>query len=131
MNGRYFLDTNAIIQLLKGNQNLVEILQGAKFIACSVISKLEYLSFPNLSQNDVKLFEVFARKIEIMDLISDNDELHQYIMNIRNRKKLKLPDAIIIGCSMYSQCTLITADKQILKLKDLDVLSYDVLPFMQ
>ncbi|MDM8565748.1 hypothetical protein QUF74_08855 [Candidatus Halobeggiatoa sp. HSG11] len=38
---------------------------------------------------------------------------------------------VIIGCSVYSQCTLLTADKQILKLKDLDVLSYDVLPFMQ
>ncbi len=50
MNGKfYFLDTNAIIQLLKGNQNLIEMLQEAEFIACSVISKFEYLSFPNLS----------------------------------------------------------------------------------
>ena len=62
MNGRYFLDTNTIIQLLKGNQNLIEILHEAKFIACSVIYKLEYLSFPNLSQNDIELFEVFAKK---------------------------------------------------------------------
>ena len=56
MNGRLFLDTNTIIQLLKGNQELIEILQEAEFIACSVISKLEYLSFSNISKNDVELF---------------------------------------------------------------------------
>jgi len=128
MNGKsYFLDTNAIIQLLKGNQNLIEILQEAEFIACSVISKLEYLSFPNLSENDIRLFYTFAKKIEVMDLLSSNDELHQYILNMRRQKKLKLPDAIIVACSMYKKCTLITADKQILEVNEIDVLSYNIL----
>lgn len=131
MNGRYFLDTNAIIQLLKGNPNLIEILHGAKFITCSVISKLEYLSFSNLSENDIKLFDIFAKKVEIMDLPSNNNELHQYILNIRHKKKLKLPDAIIVGCSMYTECTLLTADKQILKLKELDISSYDIVSFIK
>ena len=52
MNGKFFLDTNAIIQLLKGNQELLEILQNAEFIACSIISKLEYMSFQDISEND-------------------------------------------------------------------------------
>ena len=39
----YFLDTNTIIQLLKGNQELIKILKEAEFIACSIISKLERL----------------------------------------------------------------------------------------
>lgn len=128
MSGKfYFLDTNAIIQLLKGNQELVEILQKAEFITCSVISKFEYLSFPNISENDIKLFNTFAEKIEIMDLPSSNDELHQQIINIRQEKKLKLPDAIIVGCSIYKNCTLITADKRILEINGLDVLPYQVI----
>jgi predicted nucleic acid-binding protein len=128
MNGKfYFLDTNAIIQLLKGNQNLIEMLQEAEFIACSVISKFEYLSFPNISENDIELFNTFANKIEIMDLPSSNNELDQYILDIRKDKKLKLPDAIIVGCSMYKNCTLITADKKILEIDGLAVLSYPVI----
>ena len=128
MNGKsYFLDTNTIIQLLKGNQTLIQLLNEAEFIACSVISKLEYLSFPNLSENDIKLFHLFAQKIEIVDLHASNDELHQYILDIRKEKKLKLPDAIIVGCSLYKKCTLITADKEILKLSGLSVLSYPMI----
>ncbi len=103
MSGKfYFLDTNSIIQLLKGNQELVKILQEAEFIACSVISKLEYLSFPNMSE-------------------------HQQIINLRQQKTLKLPDAIIVGCSIYKNCTLITADKKILEINGLNVLSYQVI----
>jgi len=126
MSGKfYFLDTNTIIQILKGNQELVKILQEAEFIACSVISKLEYLSFPNISENDIELFNTFAEKIEIMDLPSSNNELHQQIINLRQEKKLKLPDAIIAGCSIYKNCT--SADKKILEINGMDVLSYQVI----
>ncbi|KHD07233.1 hypothetical protein PN36_21010 [Candidatus Thiomargarita nelsonii] len=128
MNGKfYFLETNTIIQLLKGNQKLVEILQEAEFIACSVISKLEYLSFPRISENDIELFNAFAKKIEVMELPSSNNELHQQIINLRQEKKLKLPDAIIAGCSIYKNCTLITADKKMMEINGLDVLSYQVI----
>ena len=128
MNGKfYFLDTNAIIQLLKGNQELLEILQDAEFIACSIISKLEYLSFQDISENDIELFNLFVEKIEIMELLSSDNELHQNIINIRKDKKLKLPDAIIVGCSEYRKCTLITADNKILKINNLAVLSYQII----
>ena len=128
MNGKfYFLDTNAIIQLLKGNQELLEILQNAEFISCSIISKLEYLSFHDISENDIELFDQFIEKIEIMELPSNDNELHKHIINIRKDKKLKLPDAIIVGCSEYRKCTLITADKKILKIKNLAVLAYRII----
>ncbi|MCX7086647.1 MAG: type II toxin-antitoxin system VapC family toxin [Methylococcales bacterium] len=128
MNGNYyFLDTNAIIQLLKGNQNLIEILADAEFIACSVISKFEYLAFPNISKNDIELFNFFVEKIEIIGLSSNNNELHQQILNVRKDKKLKLPDAIIAGSSVYKNCTLITADKKMLEIDNVPVLSYQII----
>ena len=128
MNGKfYFLDTNTIIQLLKGNQNLIEILEEAEFIACSVISKFEYLAFPNISKNDIELFNTFIKKSEIIGLPANNNELHQQILNIRKDKKLKLPDAIIAGCSVYKNCTLITADKQLLEIDKVPVLSYQII----
>jgi len=128
MSGKfYFLDTNTIIQLLKGNKILVEILEEAEFIACSVISKFEYLAFPDISNNDIELFNVFIEKIEVIGLSSTNNELHQQILNIRKDKKLKLPDAIIAGCSLYKKCTLITADKKMLEIDKVPVLSYQII----
>jgi len=128
MNGKfYFLDTNTIIQLLKGNKNLIEILEEAEFIACSVISKFEYLAFPGISENDIGLFNVFIERIEVIGLPSNNNELHQQIINIRKDKNLKLPDAIIAGCSLYKNCTLITADKKMLEIDKVPVLSYQVI----
>jgi len=128
MNGKaYFLDTNAIVQLLKGNQYLLNLLQDAEFISCSIISKLEYLAFPNLSNNDINLFKQFSEQIEIMALPSDNDELAQYILDIRQQKQAKLPDAIIVGCCIYKKCILVTADKKLLNIEDVISLSYPVL----
>jgi len=59
------------------------------------------LSFSNISEHDKEIFNAFAQKIEIMDLSSNNSELLWHIFNIRKDKKLKLPDAIIAGCSVY------------------------------
>ena len=58
---------------------------------------------------------------------ANNNELHQQILNIRKDKKLKLPDAIIAGCSVYKNCTLITADKQLLEIDKVPVLSYQII----
>lgn len=43
---RLLLDTNAIIQLLAGNAELIAIVEKAHFISTSVICELEFLSFP-------------------------------------------------------------------------------------
>jgi len=110
----YFLDTNTIIQLLKGNKKLVEILQEAEFIACSVISQLEYYLFQIYQKMTLNYSTLLLKKV--MDLPSSNNELYQQIINLRKDKKLKLPDAIIAGCSIYKNCTLITADKKILEI---------------
>ena len=42
---RYLLDTNAIVALLQGNAQLVQLLQNADWIGISVISQIEFLAF--------------------------------------------------------------------------------------
>ena len=54
MNGNSdLLDTNAIVQLLKGNKELIAVLGAADFIATSIVAEMEYLSFSGLSDADV------------------------------------------------------------------------------
>jgi len=53
MNGnRYILDTNAVISLLKGNNFLLNIAENAEWVGISIISYIEFLAFPELSDED-------------------------------------------------------------------------------
>ena len=53
---RYLLDTNAIIALLKGDSNLIQLLRDAEWIGISVISHIEFLAFSGLTKADKQLF---------------------------------------------------------------------------
>ncbi|ELS04511.1 PIN domain-containing protein [Xenococcus sp. PCC 7305] len=92
---RYLLDTNAIIALLKGNSQLVRLLQNADWIGISVISQIEFLAFSGLTQADYRLFQQFVQRVEVIDLVSTEILLLEKIIEIRQQFRLKLPDAII------------------------------------
>jgi len=49
---RYVLDTNAIVALLQGNLQLVQLLQNASWIGISIISQIEFLVFSGLTEAD-------------------------------------------------------------------------------
>ena len=118
MNGnKYLLDTNTIIALLQGDKNLIQLLNNAKWIGISIISYLEFLAFPNINQRDRDLFESFISRIDISDLNYQNNDLLQQAISIRKKKKVKLPDAVILATAINNSASLITADKQLLELK--------------
>lgn len=127
MNGnKYFLDTNAIIQLLRGNNSIQVLLKNADFVACSIISELEYLSFKDLSKNDIELFKKFLDRIDVIDIKHSQSELKQMIVDIRKKKQLKLPDAIIMATSKFLKCRLVTADKHLSGIYEDDTVLYKI-----
>jgi len=126
MNGkRFILDTNAIISLLKGNLNLLNILEDADWIGISVISKIEFRAFKGLSDADAMLFDTFLQRVDVVDLTNRNERLLQNTIKIRKQYKIKLPDAIIISTAISNRSTLITADKQLSLVKEVDILSFE------
>lgn len=124
---RYFLDTNAIVQLLAGNQELENTLNKAEYVATSVVCELEFLSLPGLPDEDKELLRELLSLIEVIDLGTNDENLKMAIINLRATKRLKLPDAIIAASAETVSCTLLTADDRLLKHPDLDVTTYDVL----
>lgn len=125
MNGkRLILDTNAIILLLKGNNGLLGLTSQAEWIGVSIISKIEYLAFPDITEPDVKLFEQFLDRVEVIDLKDADADLVTKIIDTRREYKLKLPDAIIVSTAISNKCTLVTADKQLEKVKSVEILSF-------
>ena len=125
MNGkRYFLDTNAIVQLLSGNRDLLNILSDAVYVATSIICELEFLSFPGLSDEDRLLFQRFLARVDVVDLCSGDDMLKGKVLALRAEKKLKLPDAVIAASSAVHACILLTAYSHLLKTPSLMVRGY-------
>ena len=64
------LDTNAIVALLQGNIQLIELLKDADWLGVSVISQIEFLVFPGLSQDDRQIFEQFLQRVEVLGLVA-------------------------------------------------------------
>ena len=118
MNGeRYLLDTNAVIQLLKGNSDVSSILEDADSIALSIIAEMEYLSFLGLNDHDVGLYRVFKSRVRIFDVPADDEIFTRMVVTARQKYGLKLPDAIIAATARKNDLTLLTADDHFKKLK--------------
>lgn len=118
MNGNgYLLDTNAIVQLLKGNKELIAVLGTADFIATSIVAEMEYLSFSGLTDADVALYQAFRGRIQVYDVPSADTVFTQLVVKARKEHGLKLPDAIIAGTAIAKGLIILTADDHFKKPK--------------
>ena len=106
MSGIDFLaDTNAVVYLLSGNNCMKPFLQ--KTVAVSVISYMELLSFPSITDDEEKRIRQF---LSICDLIQIDKQVMEKTIELRRRHKIKLPDAIIAATAIIHNIPLITAD---------------------
>lgn len=123
MNGnRLFVDTNILLYYLKGNEDVVELIVD-KDLIISFITEIEILAFPNLAPNTlVQIKELFSL-CTIMDLERGIKDL---TIEIKIKYKLKIPDAIIAASAQYYNLPLITADKAFRKLKDQNIVFYEM-----
>ena len=123
---RYLLDTNAIVALLQGHTALVKLLQDADWVGISVISKIEFLAFSGLTEDDRQLFEQFLKRVEVINLVADNNLLIEQIIQIRLQYRVKLPDAIIACTALQAKASLVTADRELIKVTSLTIVNWNI-----
>ncbi len=106
MNGIDFLvDTNVLIYLHEAKPVVLPFIDYSW--CCSVITEMELLGTPNLSANE---------KSKLKSLLGDciifpfSDDIKNITINIRQTKKIKLPDAIIAATAIHHKLPLLTAD---------------------
>jgi predicted nucleic acid-binding protein len=121
---RYVLDTNAIVALLQGNFQLIELLKDADWLGISVISQIEFLVFPGLTQNDCQIFEQFLQRVNVLGLVATDIVLLEKIIEIRQQHRLKLPDAVIAAMAIQNSASLVTADREFAKVTILTVINW-------
>ncbi len=123
MNGdNYLFDTNAIIFFLRGDLSFYQFYKESQSISISVISYLEFLSYPNLKSDELSLFENFANEAIVLNIEFENKVLIDKVVELRLMKLLKIPDTIIAAQAIQNNLTLLTKDKQFDKIPNLKVI---------
>ena len=121
MNGnRIFLDTNIILYLLEGNQELANLLNGME-LYISVISEIELLGYQNISKEEMLKMKLFLNECQIIPL---HNEIKDNCIELKQKHKIKTPDAIVASTATYLNMPLLTADKGFENLSDTKVLLY-------
>lgn len=119
----FLLDTNIVWYLLKGDDRLESLLDGAGTIYLSVVTKVELLSTPGLDGKGELLVRQFPGDSRIVEFTPDVQDL---TVLIRKKHKLKFADATIAATAAYLNVQLVTADKKFARLSnDLQVLLFE------
>jgi len=107
---RWLLDSNVLIDALAGLPHGVRVFQEARkrsdvSIIYSVVSRIEVLSFPNLTQPE----EVAARRLlnEFEEAAITNSVVERTIQ-IRRSTRIKIPDALIAATADANQAMVVT-----------------------
>ena len=119
MSGKFLLDTNAIIYAI--NQRL--ILPKAEY-SLSIITEMELFSYPKLTQDESLSIKKLLDPFEIYNISNDIKNL---TIKIRKTYGIKLPDSIICATAIYYKKTIISNDKQLSKIDNLDILTLEEL----
>jgi predicted nucleic acid-binding protein len=111
MNGSGFLlDTNTVIELLKGVPE-AKALHDSRLIGgnlfVSQVTRMEILSFPGIQPDEEQRVLAFLSRVEVLPI---SDDIETSAISLRRQRRLKLPDAIILATAACHGITLVTRD---------------------
>lgn len=117
MNGntKYLLDSNILIGLLNGKQEVRELLEQHRAepgnCAYSSISRMEVLGWSGITPEQERLAEKLLASMQhiAIDLAEENTTIA-----LRRARKIKLPDAIIAATAKVHDLHLLTLDQGLL-----------------
>lgn len=87
--------------------------------AISVISEIEMLGHTGISTDQAKIIREFLDSFEIFELTPGIKEI---AISLKQRQRLKLPDAVIAATVIYHDLVLFTSDRDFKKIKGLNLM---------
>jgi hypothetical protein len=108
MNGNSVLiDSNVVIDLILNKIELNEILVHYNQISVSFITYIEVLgySFKNDQEKNIT-----TQLMHHLKVIYPNEKITEWVIEYRQIKKIKIPDAIILATAQFLEIPLITSD---------------------
>ena len=111
---KLLLDTNIIIDFLKGKNNACDISSLLLEHDCftSIIVKLELLKYQNItSDEETAIIEL----LKFIPIIQINPSIESETILISRSSKLKLPDAIIGATAIVYDAEIVTSDDHLIE----------------
>jgi predicted nucleic acid-binding protein len=102
--------------LLRGDKDIPALIND-KDVYISFITEMELLSFPKLSAAERSKIGMLLNDVLILEF---NSEIKKTAIQIRSVYNLGLPDSIIAASSIFLNIPLLSADKAMKKVKELD-----------
>lgn len=119
MNGKYLLDTNAVINLLKDENATFKFKDKNGVYLASIITEIELLSFKNLTPEDETNIKKLLPQSCVVPL---TQAIKEKTIEMKRSQNIKLPDAVICATALVKGLTLVTDDKGLLKITNLAVI---------
>ena len=116
------LDTNIILYAAVYNHEIAMELLLENNIYISDITEIELLGYHRLTEEE---HTVLADVISNLNVISVNGRIKKTAISLRRKYGLKTPDAIIASTAMQLGYFLVTADKKLQKIKDIQVVEFE------
>jgi predicted nucleic acid-binding protein len=125
MSGKYLLDTNAIINILKTDSGDYD-LSGKEFFL-SIISEIELLSYPHLTEEeDIQIRNLLKK----MNVINIDFVIKEKTIQLKKKYDIKLPDAVICATALSMGLLLITDDLTLFRISEIKISSLNDLKFL-
>jgi len=106
MNGnKVLLDSNVIIFASKGKFNIDDLFQTYDYFYISIINYMEVLGYEFDNAEEEKLI---LKTLNTIEIINTNLEIAESVVSYRKKKKIKIPDAIILATAKYVNAELLT-----------------------
>lgn len=109
----FLLDTNLVIGLLKGHAPAIALAEEAGLsldkAAVSQISRMELLSFPQLTDEEERAIRNFLGACRVLLL---DEYIEAAAIRLRRGGTFKLPDAIVAATALSTSLRLLTLDQR-------------------
>jgi len=117
---KYLVDTSLLIELLRGNEKVAELLENLpKPVYISGVTEAELLSGKECKQPDKerKIIEL----ISLFQKINPSNEINRIAGKLRRERDMSLLDALIAATAIKIGATLITLDKDFERVREVKV----------
>jgi predicted nucleic acid-binding protein len=101
------LDSNVIIDLSKGNLLTEDLVKDYDSLYTSIISYVETLGYSFSDDDERAVVLAVLNQVEIVDL---NQTIADIAIQYRQRRKIKLPDALVLATAKHLEADLLTSD---------------------
>ncbi len=117
---KILVDTNIFISLLNRHPKISDFLSKKWWF--SFITEIELLGKPGITRHETKIIEEL---LSICTKVPHGEDINKITITLKQKYSLKTPDAIIAASSIYLQLPLLTFDKGIKKIEELDLILLD------